>query len=270
MALKLIIKSLEEVSEALRSEYIKDGDSYVLDTDDTELKAKIAEFRNENITLRQKNELLGESEKELTELREKYEQYKDLDPVKAREAVEKMNAIEENQLIDAGKLDEVVEQRISRRVERMQSDYDGKITALQSALDKAQGNEKTYRGKLEEVVIDNALQTALTNAGAIRQGAMTDALSRGRNTWKLDTDGNPIPMNGSEVIYGKDGKQPISTEEWAQSLVVDAPWLFEGSTGGGAGGNTNSNLESGKISLTDQDSLNANIEAIAKGEVTVG
>lgn len=269
MALKAIIKSLEEVSEHLRGEYEKDGDVYVLQTDDKDYKQKIAEFRNNNIDLVKKVETLTEAEKELADLREKMEAFKDIDPEAAKEAMEKMNAIKEKQLIDAGKLDEVVEQRIDRRVERMRADAEGKIAALQKALDAATTNETSYRSKLEELVIDSSLQNAVMSVGTPRKGAIQDIISRGKQIWKLDDDGNPIPMSGKEVMYGKDGKQPISAEEWAQSLLLDAPYLFEGNAGGGASGNLNGSVEHGKISASDQDAINSNIEAIAKGDVSV-
>lgn len=269
MALKVVVNSLEEVPENLRGEYAKDGDVYVLQTDDKDYKNKISEFRNNNIDLVRKVETLAESDKELQELRKKMELYKDIDPEAAKAAMEKMSAIEEKKLIDAGQIDEVVEQRIERRVERMRADAEGQIVALQKALDQSSGNESTLRNKLEEVVIDSSLQSAVMNVGTPRKGAIQDIISRGKQIWKLDDNGNPVPMNGKDVMYGKDGKQPISPEEWAQSLLLDAPYLFEGSAGGGAGGNLNGGLEQGRISVDNTDTINNNLEAIAKGEVLV-
>lgn len=270
MALKLIINSLDDVAENLRGLYEKEGDNFVLQTDDDGFKRKISEFRNSNIDLVRQVESLTEAEKELKDLQEKMSIYKDIDPEAARDAMQKMEAIEEKNLIDKGQIDSVVEQRVERRIERMKADWEGKNAALQKALDQAQGNENSYRSKLEEVVIDSSLQNAIMSVGSPRKGAIQDLIARGKGIWKLDDSGNPIPMNGDEVLYGKDGKQPISPEEWAQSQLLEAPYLFEGNAGGGAGGNLNGSLEHGQVSLGDQDALNNNIEAIAKGEVVVG
>lgn len=271
MGLKAVINSLEEVPDAVRGFYEKVGDEYVLSLEDRDYKEKLSEFRNRNIDLAKKMESQAEIEKELETLRDRVKKYGDLDPEYAAEAVKKMQALEEKKLIDEGQLDEVVEQRIQRRLERMTSDYDGKIKALQNALEKAQGNENTYRTKLEDVVIDSSIQRAISNVAPVRKGAMEDLLQRAKRTWVLDENGNPIPKSGNEVIYGKDGKQPISMEEWGQSLLLEAPHLFEGNVGGGANGNSDTGgMRHGMIRLGDQEAIDSNIEAIAKGEVLVG
>jgi hypothetical protein len=98
---------------------------------------------------------------------------------------------------------------------------------------------------------------------------MQDILSRGRGVWSLDDNGTPVPMNGKEVIYSKDGKEQISMTEWAQSLLMDAPYLFEANSGGGANGNKDKGGQNGTVVIGDQNSLNDNLEAIAGGSVTI-
>lgn len=269
MALKAFINSLEEVADSLRSLYKPEGNGFVLELDDKDFKSKLSEFRNSNIDLKKKLEGYEGTQEEIDRLKQQVEKYGDLDPDKAKEAFETMQALEEKKLIDAGQIDEVVEQRIGRRIERMQSDYDGKISALQKALDSSTEQATGYRSKLESVVIDSSLQSAIAQVGPVRKGAMQDVLSRGRSVWKLDDDGNPIPMRDGEVMYGKDGKQPISMEEWGQSLLAEAAYLFEANAGGGAGGNIDTSVVNGVVNAGDQDSINGNIEAIAKGEVVV-
>jgi len=270
MALKTIIKNLTDVAEPLRDLYTKQGDSYVLDIDDKDYKAKLDEFRNNNIDLRKKVESLTEAEKEAAALKEQMGQYKDIDPERAREAIEKMSAIEEQKLIEAGRIDEVVEERIGRRLERLKSDYDGRIHKLESELENSQGSAGKYRERLEDVLINSSLQNAVMEVGTPKKGALVDIINRGKSVWTLDDDSNPLPKADGEVIYGKDGKQPITMEEWARSLLMDSPFLFEGSAGGGANGNLGVDSERGVISRSNQDALNDNIEAIAKGDYTIG
>lgn len=268
MALKAVIASLEDVAEGYRGLYTQVGDQYVLDLDDKDYKNRLSEFRDNNIELTKQAQAAKALEEQLEALRTQAAQYEGIDPEAAREAMEKMSAIEEKRLIDAGKLDEVVEQRVGARVERMQADYSGKIKALEEALDKTQTNEGTLRGRLTNVVIDNALQNAVTGVASVRKGAMMDILSRGKQVWSLDDSGNPVPMRDGEVIYGKDGKQPITMEEWGQSLLLEAPYLFEGNAGGGAGGNLNGEA-AGVVKFNDTDGLSANLEDIASGKVRV-
>jgi hypothetical protein len=271
MALKALVKSLDEVPQEFRSLYTQDGDHFVLDVDDKDFKTQLQEFRTNNIDLTKRNRDLEAKAKEAETLRAEIAKYKDIDPAKARDALDKLQGLEEQRLIDAGKLDEVVEQRVAQRIERMRSDYEGQVTALNKSLDEITKARDTYKGQLSEVVIDNSLQQSVGTVATVRQGAMRDVLARGRATWKLDDDGKPVPYGpDGNVMYGKDGKKTLTMEEWAQSLIQEANYLFEPNSGGGAPGNQRSSNEAGSvIDIQDQDALNANIEAIAEGKVAV-
>lgn len=272
MALKATINALTEVDEALRSLYVQQGDVYVLDVDESEYKSRIGEFRDNNVALKQELEKLKELAGGNDALREMLKKYEGIDdPEAAREALEKMKSIEEKKLIDAGQIDQVVEQRLNERTDRMKRDYESQIEALQKANGEWETKYNGTHGRLSEVLIDTALQQAVTSVAPIRKGAMQDILARGRRVWSLDDDGHPVARNtDGKIIYGKDGKDPITQEEWAQSLLYDAPYLFEGNAGGGAGGGGGGGSgDKGVISVTDQDAINANIEGIAKGEVLV-
>jgi hypothetical protein len=273
MALKATIKSLNDVDEAFRSLYVQQGDVYVLDLDDSDFKAKIGEFRDNNVALKQEIEKLQKQAGTTDEMREMLKRYEGIDdPDAAREALEKIKSIEEKKLIDAGQIDQVVEQRLNERTDRMKRDYESKIEALEKANGDWEAKYQGTHGRLSEVLIDTALQQAVTGVAPIKKGAMQDILSRGRRVWSLNDQGLPEARNAEgKIMYGKDGKEPITQEEWAQSLLYDAPYLFEGNAGGGAGGgggggNTG---EKGIISASDQDAINANIDKIASGEVIV-
>ena len=58
---------------------------------------------------------------------------------------------------------------------------------------------------------------------------------RGRRIWKL-VDGAPTPLNGENIIYGKDANKPMEMIEWVGSLQTDAPHLFKPTGGGGSSG----------------------------------
>jgi len=270
MALKTTVQNLEDVEASFRGLYTKVGDVYVLDTDDGEYKTRLSEFRNNNIELARINDELGKKAGSVDQLMEQLKAYEGLDPETAREAVTQFEAMREKKLIDAGKLDEVVEERINKRLQLLNKDHSAKVAALENALNETKTTADTFKNKLSEVVIDSSLQSAVTTVAPVRKGAMMDILSRGRQVFKLDESGAPVPRDSNgDIMFGKDGKNPMSMEEWSQSLLQDASYLFEPNSGGGAGGNDDSSHSSGAVSAVDQGAINANIEAIAKGDVRV-
>ena len=211
----------------------------------------------------------AERVKELQDLIAKYD---GIDPDKAKEALDKLREINEKNLIDAGKIDEVVESRVNQRVERLTQDFKGKVSALEKALEDTKKEAETYKGQLTEYVIDNSLQRAVQEVAVPRKGAIQDILHRGKRVYSLSEDGKPIPRDpDGNVMYGKDGKSPMSMTEWAQSLLQEAPYLFESNSGGGASGNddTKGAGQKGVVTMSDGEALSANLEQIAAGEVEV-
>lgn len=261
MSLKILITKaeFEALSDALKEHYKDggDGESYMLDSDDASFSSKIGEFRTNNITLMQEKKALIEAAKK----------FEGVDLEKYDKAVKQMLDLEDKELIEAGDIDKLV----NKRTERMRADFEGKSTAQSEALDTAQKGQKAAEAHLAKVVIDADVQLEVTKVGTVRKGAMTDILSRARNVYQLQ-EGKPVPMKDGDVLYGTDGKNPLTITEWATGLLKDAPYLFEGSAGGGAGGSGDDqdrSTQHGVIDAHDKVAIGDNLEDIASGKVKV-
>lgn len=259
MALKALIKKedFEALSDVLKEQYaqVGDTDEYALDVEEAGYKEKLGEFRGNNIKMR----------KQIEDLQKVADAYKDVDPKKYKEMQKQIQALEDKKLIDEGEIDKLVEQR----TERMRSDFEGKRKADEKARKEAEEKAGKLESQLSTVLIDKEVQSAVSSVGAVKKGAMQDVLSRARTVWKLQ-DGQPVPMEGDTVRYGKDGKSPMTMGEWAESLLEDAPYLFEGNKGGGAKGGGEGPTHDGKIiARSDKDGFSRNLDKIAKGEVRV-
>lgn len=206
MGLKYKIAALTEVAEAVRGLYKQEGNEFVLDVDGVVDKTRIDEFRNNNIQLQQQLDKL-----------------KDVDPVKYRELMDLDRKVREKQLIEAGKVEEVV----NLRVENMRTELTGQLTEKSTALDKA-------NAQLAVLMIDRQVQAESVKLG-ILPTAMDDILLRARAVYSME-NGQPVPKIDGKVLYGKDGSTPMPMNEWVLSLKKSAPHLFAGSSGSGAGG----------------------------------
>lgn len=223
MALKAILDSLDSVPEGLREHYKKDETSgkYRLDADGVEdvtgLKSALEKERNERKTTSQK-------------LKELTEQLGDLDPAKAREALKKLQEMEDKKMIDAGKIDEL----LAHRTERMKQDFENQSKAFNKTIEDRTKERDQLNGRLSELLIDNGLRQAAVKAG-IRPEAVEDAVLWGKQLYRIK-DGNPVPMKGDQVLYGKNPNEPMPMEEYFSGLTTEKSHWFAESTGGGAGG----------------------------------
>lgn len=174
--------------------------------------------------LKSKNsELLGK----LKERDEKLRSYDGIDPDAVRNILKKFADDEEAALIAKGEIDQV----LSKRTDRMKADYDKKLQAEAEAKAKAEAKA----AKLAERTLAGALRDAAIKSGALPE-ALEDIVLRASMIWKLDDGGEPVAMNGDEVILGKDGKTPLTPKEWAESLREAAPHLWPRASGTNAPG----------------------------------
>jgi hypothetical protein len=201
----------DALPDALRGFYLETNGTYRLDADFEDvggLKSALEKERTSRSTL---EKTLGDLKRQLG----------DADPAKAREAVKKLQELEDQKLISEGKLEEI----LKSRTERIVADYDGKIRERDEKLTAA---EK----RLEELVIDNELRK-IAATKKVRDTAVDDFVERGRKVYRLK-DGKAVPMKGEDVIFGKKPNEPMGMDEWADSLAPTAPHLFAESSGGGA------------------------------------
>jgi len=226
MTLKYKFETKDEIPADHLPLYAERDGVWMLDVEGAVDKSKLDEFRSTNVSLL----------KERDELKQRFE---GIDPDQVRELAAEKQRLEEERQIKAGETEKVIEARL----QSLKSNFDKQLTSISSERDD-------LNARLSAVQIDQAAVAAATKRG-LRSTAISDLTSRARGLFKL-SNGLPTAFesDGSTVRTGKDGISPMSLEEWVDSLVSDAPHLFEANSGGGAAGNsTNSNGSGGRGSL---------------------
>jgi hypothetical protein len=214
--LKYLIETLDDVPEEHQALYaesqINGKKVHVLQVEGAVAKQKLAEFRDNNIKLKQQVEGLQDWEAlEMT-------------PEEVRELVAKRDAIEAAKVKGSG---EDIEAQIAQRTEKMRKDFEARMAKI------TQERDSTNRQLSERIITQAALDAA--GKKGLRPTATTDVTSRARSLFQL-VDGKPTALEADGTPkYGKDGYSPLSVEEWVESLTAEAPHLFESSAGGGAG-----------------------------------
>jgi hypothetical protein len=239
LSLKYVVDTLDSVPEAHRSLYTEANGKFVLGVEGVTPKERVDEFRENNVALK----------RQLDEMTAKFA---GIDPEQARALSERAQKERDKKLIDAGKVDELV----SERVTAMRAEHDAALVATRT---EALG----LRAALENLVVDNSLRDAAARNG-VRPEAIEDVLLRGKRVFSLD--GNiPVAKDGDKPIFGKTG-EPIGINEWVTGLAAVAPHLFQASTGGGGRGAPGAS-SSDRVNRDDQAGFLANLEKIAAGKM---
>jgi len=215
MALKFVLDIIDDLDEGIQKLYSKHSDGkYYLDVDGAVAKTKVDEFRDNNISLKQ-------------ELEKMTDKFGNIDLEKYQELMDKAALDDGKKRITMEKVDDIVAERTTK----MKEEHQNQVNALTN-------NNTTLSGQLDSLLIDGAVRNAAVEA-KVRPGALEDVVLRAKTTFKV-VDGKAVAHDDKgNVIYGKDGTNPLNPTEWLGGLKTSADHLFEQSKGGGAGGGDN-------------------------------
>jgi hypothetical protein len=213
MALKFKFKNKEEIPAESQSLYVERDGGWILDVDGAVEKAKLDEFRTNNIAL-------------TNQLAEQRKRFEGIDPEDVKKLAEEKRKLEEAQQLKGGEIEKVVEGRLKTA----KSEWDKQFNSVTAERD-------VLNSRLTAIQIDQGVITVATKKG-LRPTAIPDITARARVVFRL-VDGAPraYEADGQTVRVGKDGITPMTLDEWVDQQVADAPHLFESNAGGGAAGN---------------------------------
>lgn len=174
-----------------------------------ELKGKLDEFRSNNVKLMKDMEAMQS-------------RFADVDIDQYAEMMQNQRDQKDKKLIDAGKIDELLEER----TKRMQEDH-------AKAYNTLKDENSTHQRQLEGLMIDAVVRDHAAQQG-IAPTAIDDVLLRAKAVFKLK-EGQAVPMDGDgNVIYQAGATEPMGVDQWVKGLTESAPHLFTPSSGGGA------------------------------------
>lgn len=219
-----------------------------IDPNDPQIQAILqAEIEKTVAGLKKKNQELIEKEKKH---REQLSQFEGVDVEKFKTLQKQIETNEEMRLLSEGKTEEVV----ARRVEAMKRDYDAQIAAREAKMSEYEVTLKKKEEKLAELVIDGQLREAYV-ALDFEPSALDFVLMQGRQVFIMDESGKAVPRDDhGNLIFGKDGKTPISAREYLEGLADKKSFLRKPSKGAGASPNnrSSSGLDPSKMNSTER------------------
>ena len=262
MALKTKIAKLEDVAEPLRELYeAKDG-AFVLKLDGDAgdvfpgLTAKQQELLNEKKTLADKLKALEG-------------QLSGIDLEKAKKALEQAEQLEREKLKATGDWDA----REKQLKEQLAADLSKRETHFQTELKTRDDRISKLQGSLEKNLIEAQATAAIAAAKGVPELLLPHVMRSVKVVEEngefvarvLDAQGQPRIAN----VKGEPFTIALLVEEMKANEVYGR--AFDASSAGGSGAHKSDGGKSGAktVRWADQDALSSNIEAIAKGEVTV-
>jgi hypothetical protein len=226
------------------------GDVPEIDLNHPAVKALIE--RETQGLLKKRDELLKKAQTQQSML----SAYEGIDPKVARDALKKMQELEEKKMLDAGQIDDLV----NHKTERMRLDLEGKVQNALAAQKAAEEEKNKLRKELQTTRLTNGIWNAALNTGVVRKDAKDYILFKANQVWQFDEGQDPVARKpDGNLIFSKDGHSPISMEEWVMTLKETDPFCFETPTLSGTGMRPSTGTGGRPIKITRQDAKNYRI-----------
>lgn len=230
MPIELIYDSAESAPEEIRSHLKKDETSGKFKATAVPV-AKLDEFRENNIKIRQENEkLVGFRDKLAPLVGEDtdafVENFKSLQVLKQK--------IDNKELIENSSFEEA----LAKRTEEMKRENKNQFDALSQRANTTEAAYNELKTRHNSLLVDRHLTNAVTDPanGALPE-ALSDILNHARGVFRVNDKGEIVPVDGDgNKMYGADGVSALTPKEWLSKLRAEKPYFFKNSSGGGASG----------------------------------
>ena len=222
--LKQSYDSQIEIPAGIQEHYAEKEGRWLLQTDPAVDQA--VEVKN---ALNQERALRRDTEKQLVELKTKFE---GVDPEDYRKLQDRVKGLDDAEVYDK----QGIEVLIARRTESMKNDHERHVGMLKRENDQLKTTAADLDRRWRQDRIKTALLDAVTHSG-VHEKAVDDAVHRGLAVFTdLDEQGNVIARKGDDTVYSKDGVNPLNPSEWISTLKASgqASHLWPPSSGGGA------------------------------------
>lgn len=194
-------------------------------------KAKVDEFRENNIALARERDALKATN-------EKYVKVVGDDIDAFTRTLTDLRSTSQQVLDGKLKTSDEIDRVVSARFKSKEEAYEQQHTEMVNNLNAARARGDEYEGKYKRSIVERAITDAvLATDSGINPQALPDVLARGRAIFRVKDDETLTAMRGDVVYYGADGVSPITPKEWLGKLLQEAPYLGKRNTGGGADGN---------------------------------
>jgi hypothetical protein len=223
MALPKTIDRLDEVPELVRDYYAERDGVLTLTIMASEEHAGLV------TALADERRLRRDTEKSLIDWKTKYE---GVDVDKYHQLEERVKGLDDADIYDK----QGIEVLVQRRTDAMKADHDRQVQAKDREITQLRSQATESDRKWRQDRIKTALLEAV-NKNGVYDKAIDDAVQRGLAVFTdLDEKGQVVAKNGEDVVYGKDGINPLRPDEWIATLKTSgqAPHLWPPSSGGGA------------------------------------
>jgi hypothetical protein len=213
----------EEAANTAINEKVKEVEASFSQKIEVEIQKATKRLKSKNA------ELLDEKKK----IQDTLKNFENIDPDKAKEALQFLDENEYAQMVKDGRIEELLDKRTSK----LKSEHEEVVQSLGEQLKELSGKASTYEEKYNRRTINEELRKAAAKAG-VREEAITDILLRGSNVFSVADDESLESRDEEGNLKKTEDGKILTPENWIEELKNTSPHYWPASAGAGAIGSS--------------------------------
>ncbi len=266
MTLKTVISKLDDVDESLRGLYRESGDIFILDLegvdDHPDVKGMKVVMEDQKKKTRAEQAKNKEAQKAL-------DAFKDLDPEAAREALTKIQELEDKGRMDKGEFEQLLADRIQEATEKVERAMTAKLTEAQVSNETLTQERDSSISALSRFKIGDEISQAALEAG-VKKALLRHLTRDAYEVFEVREGkvGAWIDKDGIDSLALDDKGGQLTPKTFVHDYLTNNPDFAEPNRGAGTQG-AGTPDGGGAVRFISADQAGDHLEAIASGEAVI-
>ncbi len=264
MALRTVISKLEDVDEAVRGLYREtEGGFFVLDLEGVD---EHPDVKGMKIVMEDQKKKTKAEQAKTKEAQKALDAFKDLDPEAAREAMLKIQELEDKGRMDKGEFEQLLAERITEATAKVEKAMTTNLTESQTENENSTKERDAAISTLSKYRISDEVSQAALEAG-VKKTLLRHLTRDAHEVFEVRED--KVGAWDDDDILRTDSKGGLLTPKtYVIDYLSDNPDFVEPNRGGGAQGPGNL-PGGGSVRYISADQAGDHLEAIASGEAVI-
>jgi len=266
MALKTVISKLDDVDEALRGLYRETDNGFILDIEGVD---EHPDVKGMKVVMEDQKKKTKAEQSKLKEAQKVLESFKDLDPEAAREALTKIQELEDKGRLDKGEFEQLLADKVAEATAKVERAMTAKLTEAQASNETLTKERDDSINALSRFKIGDEISQAAMEAGVKK--TLLRHLTRDAYEVFEVRDGKVgawEDKDGVDFLRTDEKGGQLTPKTYVHDYLTNNPDFAESNKGGGHQGGSNSSSGTAPRFISP-DQAGDHLEAIASGEAVI-
>ena len=263
MAIKTVIAKLDDVDESLRGLYRESENGFILDIEGVD---EHPDVKGMKVVMEDQKKKTKAEQAKTKEVQKALDAFQDLDPEAAREALTKIQELEDKGRMDKGEFEQLLAERITEATGKVERAMNAQLTEAKTQNEASALERDAAINTLSKFKISDEISQAALEAGVKK--TLLRHLTRDAHEVFEVRESKVGAWDADDILRTDEKGGQLTPKTYVRDYLVANPDFSEPNRGAGYEGSGGPG-SSGAVRFVTSEQAGDHLEAIASGEAVI-